>query len=154
MRLPDSSDTSALYHNRVALSNSASHRNNGEVSGLVGLLTGKLRKSQYPRACSSARRGAYRGTALRQLRGRYVFGDWSKAFGTPDGTLFVASPTGAGLWPMQELNVSTSTNGRLNHFLLGFGQDEDGEVYVLTTDRAGPTGTTGRVYRLALPDAG
>jgi glucose/arabinose dehydrogenase len=95
----------------------------------------------------------YRGSALRHLRGRYVFGDWSKAFGTPDGTLFVASPRGTGMWPMQELNVSTSANGRLNHFLLGFGQDEDGEVYVLTTNSAGPTGTAGRVYRLALPDA-
>jgi glucose/arabinose dehydrogenase len=90
----------------------------------------------------------YRGSALRHL-----FGDWSKAFGTPDGTLFVASPRGTGMWPMQELNVSTSANGRLNHFLLGFGQDEDGEVYVLTTNSAGPTGTAGRVYRLALPDA-
>ena len=96
----------------------------------------------------------YRGSALRQLRGRYVFGDWSKAFATPDGSLFVASPRASGLWPMQELTVTNNTGGRLGHYLLGFGQDADGEVYVLTTNLAGPSGTTGRVYRLAPADAG
>lgn len=96
----------------------------------------------------------YRGDALRQLRGRYVFGDWSRGFATPDGTLFVASPRGTGLWPMQELSVAGNPGGRLGHYLLGFGQDEDGEVYVLTTNLAGPSGTTGRVYRLTAPDAG
>jgi glucose/arabinose dehydrogenase len=94
----------------------------------------------------------YRGGAVRQLRGRYIFGDWSRGFATPDGTLFAAAPRGSGMWPMQELIVSTSPNGRLNHFLLGFGQDADGEVYVLTTDMAGPSGTTGRVYRIARPE--
>jgi hypothetical protein len=95
----------------------------------------------------------YRGSAVRQLRGRYVFGDWSRAFATPDGTLFAAAPRGSGMWPMQELVVTTSANGRLNHFLLGFGQDADGEVYVLTTDMPGPSGATGRVYRIAPADA-
>jgi glucose/arabinose dehydrogenase len=93
----------------------------------------------------------YRGSDLRQLRGRYVFGDWSRGFAAPDGTLLVAAPRGSGLWSMQELNVTTNANGRLNHYLLGIGQDADGEVYVLTTNNAGPTGTTGRVYRLAQP---
>ncbi|HYR07958.1 MAG TPA: PQQ-dependent sugar dehydrogenase [Longimicrobium sp.] len=91
----------------------------------------------------------YRGSAVRQLRGRYIFGDWSRAFATPDGTLFAAAPGGSGMWPMQELIVSTNPGGRLNHYLLGFGQDAGGEVYVLTTNMAGPSGTTGRVYRIA-----
>ena len=34
------------------------------------------------------------------------------------------------------------------HFLLGFGQDLDGEIYVLTSDTGAPTGRTGRVYKL------
>jgi hypothetical protein len=55
---------------------------------------------------------------------------------------------------MQELRVSNNASGRLGHYLLGFGQDNEGEVYVLTTNNAGPNGTTGRVYRLAPPDAG
>ena len=94
----------------------------------------------------------YRGSDLRQMRGRYIFGDWSRGFSAPDGTLFTAAPRSSGMWPMQELIVTTSANGRLNHFLLGFGQGNDGEVYVLTSDRANPSGTTGRVYRIAPPD--
>ncbi|HEX2077465.1 MAG TPA: PQQ-dependent sugar dehydrogenase [Longimicrobium sp.] len=91
----------------------------------------------------------YRGDNVRQLRGRYIFGDWSRAFATPDGTLFTAAPRSSGMWPMQELIVSNNASGRLGHYLLGFGQDADGEVYVLTTNNAGPTGSTGRVYRIA-----
>jgi len=93
----------------------------------------------------------YRGTALRHLRGRYVFGDWSRAFASPDGSLFVATPRGSGPWQLQELAVAGDADGRLGHYLLGFGQDADGEVYVLATSMAGPSGSTGRVYRLAAP---
>ena len=34
------------------------------------------------------------------------------------------------------------------HFVIGFGQDRNGEVYVLTNDNFGPSGSTGRVFRL------
>jgi hypothetical protein len=37
--------------------------------------------------------------------------------------------------------------------VLGFGQDLAGEMYVLTTDEPGPSGATGRVYRLVRPGA-
>jgi glucose/arabinose dehydrogenase len=94
----------------------------------------------------------YRGSAVRQLRGRYLFGDWSRAFGTPDGTLLTAAPRGSGAWPMQELSIAGRPGGRLGHFLLGFGQDRSGEVYVLTTDMTGPAGATGRVYRIVRAD--
>jgi hypothetical protein len=36
----------------------------------------------------------------------------------------------------------------LDSYVLGFGQDNEGEIYVLTTDSLGPAGTTGKVYRL------
>ena len=49
---------------------------------------------------------------------------------------------------MQQLQVATSPTRRLGHYVLGFGQDLAGEMYVLTTDMTGPSGTTGRVYRL------
>jgi glucose/arabinose dehydrogenase len=94
----------------------------------------------------------YRGTTLRQFRGDYIFGDWSREHeDAPDGSLFVAKPRKKGLWKMQELRVATSPTGRLGHWLLGFGQDPAGEIYVLATDEPGPTGTTGRVYRLVRP---
>jgi glucose/arabinose dehydrogenase len=96
----------------------------------------------------------YRGRDLPQLAGRYVFGDWSTSFGAPDGRLFVAMPRPRGLWHIQELRVAGHPGGRLGHYLVGFGQDAAGEVYVLTTDNAGPSGETGRVYRLARPGPG
>ena len=93
----------------------------------------------------------YRGSALPQFRGRYIFGDWSSGFGQPDGSLFVAKPRKQGLWEMSDLRVATSPNGRLNTRLLGFGEDDAGELYVLTTNNTGPTGTTGRVFKLVRP---
>jgi glucose/arabinose dehydrogenase len=95
----------------------------------------------------------YRGSVLPQLQGRYVFGDWSTAFDVPDGTLMVARQRPRGLWKLQELKVANRPDGRLGHFVLGFGQDEAGEVYVLTSDSSGPTGANGRVYRLARPSS-
>jgi hypothetical protein len=52
---------------------------------------------------------------------------------------------------MRQLRVATRSSGRLDHYLLGFGQDPAGEMYVLTRDRQGPRGTTGKVYRLVRP---
>jgi glucose/arabinose dehydrogenase len=93
----------------------------------------------------------YRGSALPQFRGRYLFGDWSRGFAQPDGSLFVAKPRERGLWEMLELRVATSPTGRLNARLLGFGEDAAGELYALTTNNTGPTGTTGRVLKLVRP---
>ena len=93
----------------------------------------------------------YRGSELPQLTGRYVFGDWSTSFGQPNGTLMIAKARPKGLWKLQELDVEGRPGGRLGHFITGFGQDGAGEVYVLTSDTAGPSGTTGRVYQLTRP---
>jgi glucose/arabinose dehydrogenase len=96
----------------------------------------------------------YRGSARPEWEGMYIFGDWSTSFGElPDGTLFIATPseTEGELWLVQELVVEGSENGRLNEYLLSFGQDNDGEIYILTTESAGPSGTTGKVYKLVAP---
>ena len=94
----------------------------------------------------------YRGDALPQFRGRYVFGDWSEGFGgPPSGKLFVAKPRKKGLWEMQQLRISSSPTEELGHRVLGFGEDSEGELYVLTTDNVGPAGTTGKVLKLVSP---
>jgi glucose/arabinose dehydrogenase len=93
----------------------------------------------------------YRGGELPQLRGRYVFGDWSRSFARPDGTLLVATSRKNGLWLIQELMVQGNPGGRLGHFILGFGRASSGEVYVLTSDSVGPAGNTGKVFRLVRP---
>lgn len=116
---------------------------------------------EYPNAAQPGGLGVvvvgghvYRGSALPQFRGRYIFGDWSRGFLTPDGSLFVAKPRRTGLWAMQQLRVTTTTDGRVGHYVLGFGQDHAGEMYVLTTDNTAPAGDTGKVYKLVPPGAG
>lgn len=96
----------------------------------------------------------YRGDTLRQFRGRYIFGDWSRSFIEPDGTLFVAKSRKNGLWQIQELQIQGNPDGRLGHFVLAFGQDLQGEVYVLTSDMTGPTSNTGKIYKLVRPGRG
>jgi glucose/arabinose dehydrogenase len=94
----------------------------------------------------------YRGGALPQLRGRYVFGDWSAHhFDEAEGLLLVAQPRKRDLWKVAELRIQNRPGGELGHYVLGFGEDARGELYVLTTDNVGPTGTTGKVYRIVPP---
>jgi hypothetical protein len=52
---------------------------------------------------------------------------------------------------MQELRVANRASGRIDHNVLGFGQDSSGEVYVLVTESTGPTGNTGKVFKLVRP---
>ena len=44
--------------------------------------------------------------------------------------------------------MACSPDGRIHHYVLGFGQDTAAEVCVLTSDNLGPSGTTGGVCRL------
>lgn len=83
----------------------------------------------------------YRGSAIPELVGYYVFGDWSQSFGAPGGKLFVASTEETGGWEFV-------LDRQLDEFVLAFGEDAAGELYVLTTEQAGPQGDTGKVYRI------
>jgi hypothetical protein len=93
----------------------------------------------------------YRGDDVPQLNGRYVFADWSTGFRVPDGTLLLAKMRKDRLWKIEEIIVSNTANGRINHYILGFGQDLSGEVYVLGSQSAGPAGNTGKVFKIARP---
>ncbi len=88
----------------------------------------------------------YRGSAIPGLEGEYVFGDWSRSE-SGDGSLFSAS-RGANGWEMRELSIGNTPTGRIGAFILSFGQDDGGELYVLTSGAAGPSGTGGKVYKL------
>jgi glucose/arabinose dehydrogenase len=90
----------------------------------------------------------YRGSAMPNFNGDYIFGDWSSSFTTGDGTLLIALPASNGIWKVEELNIYGSSNGRVNAFVRSFGQDDQGELYVLTSNASGPAGETGKVYRI------
>jgi glucose/arabinose dehydrogenase len=78
-------------------------------------------------------------------QGKYFFGDWSKQFNVRDGHIFVATNSG-GKWTMEDVKVGNMPS--FNSYVLAFGQDADGEVYVLTQDTTGPVGALAKVYKI------
>jgi glucose/arabinose dehydrogenase len=87
----------------------------------------------------------YHGTKIPQLQGKYVFGDLSRDEDAPEGRLFVTDLNGG---PIQELNVRA--NRSFDFFVKGFGEDANGELFVLASSEIG-LGGTGVVFGL---DAG
>ena len=92
----------------------------------------------------------YRGTNLPALQGHYVFGDFSTSFGVPDGHLFHLAESRAGLWERFAFNLAP-TGGPLGRYVKAFAQDEQGELYLLSTTNLGPTGTSGDIRMLVAP---
>ncbi|MDA1276783.1 MAG: PQQ-dependent sugar dehydrogenase [Verrucomicrobia bacterium] len=92
----------------------------------------------------------YRGKAIPSLAGSYIFGDWSRNFVVAQGVLFVAIRSGqqSPAWTMKPLDLATHANGNLREFVVAFGQDADGEVYVMTNASNSLRGTTGKIYKI------
>ena len=88
----------------------------------------------------------YRGSAFAALRGKYVFGDFSRSFVVPSGRLFWID-TGGALPDIFEFRLGPE-DGSLDRFLLGFGEDERGELYVTTSEMLGPVGSSGKVWQI------
>jgi glucose/arabinose dehydrogenase/plastocyanin len=110
----------------------------------------------------------YRGTAVPELEGKYVFGYWSDSRTVGNGTLLVATPPEGwaapqsaanltpeanAMWEVQPVNITSGENETLGMFLRGFGEDAERDLYVLTNDVGGPDNSTstGRVWRVAAP---
>ncbi|MEO6245279.1 MAG: PQQ-dependent sugar dehydrogenase [Opitutaceae bacterium] len=89
----------------------------------------------------------YRGKVFPQLAGKYVFGDWSRNLALPDGTLLVAT-IAAGKWTAEPLAVQDHPDGRLKAYVWALGEDEEGELYVMTTGANMIAGTRGKVFKL------
>jgi glucose/arabinose dehydrogenase len=89
----------------------------------------------------------YRGHAIPGFEGKYIFGTFSQTFTTADGELFMATPAGPGLWPFQEIHLASHPDD-IGYFLKGFGQDWDGEIYLTVSRALGPSGTSGKVFKL------
>jgi glucose/arabinose dehydrogenase len=98
----------------------------------------------------------YNNDAISELTGKYVFGDYSRTGADPAGRVFAATPSESEgeLWSLEEVQIQGSPNGQLNKYILSFGRDNDGNVYVLGNDTGVITGETGAVYRLVSPGEG
>jgi glucose/arabinose dehydrogenase len=110
----------------------------------------------------------YRGTAMPELDGNYIFGEWSTGFARGDGSLLVSYPPGDyeismypadsanvtpwdnRMWTTREFRVPGNPNGRVNAYVRGFAEDEDHELYVLTSMKSGPdpSAVTGEIWKI------
>lgn len=92
----------------------------------------------------------YRGNAIPAYAGKYIFGSFAGDF-TPSGEVFIATPAGQSLWSFNEIDFKSRTDN-LGEFLKGFGQDNNGEIYLATSENIGPQGETGKIYKIVLVD--
>ena len=86
----------------------------------------------------------YRGSAVLALPGKYIFGDLA-APGSVSGRLFYLDDLNSSV--IREFRIG-NVERPLGLLLKGFGQDANGELYVLADTNIGPTGTTGRVLKI------
>ena len=89
----------------------------------------------------------YRGKAIPGLEGKYVFADWSRNWVKADGVMLVASRNGE-KWSWQPLEVEGQTKGSVGAYVTAFGEDNSGELYVLTNGSNMVKGTSGKVYKI------
>lgn len=93
----------------------------------------------------------YRGKALKELRGNYIFADWSSNFVVPGGVVLMAAPpekSGTGKWIVGPLDLATHPKGAVKAFVVSVGQDADGELYFLTNGSNQLNGKNGKVWKL------
>lgn len=82
----------------------------------------------------------YRGLMFPSLQGYYLFGDWS-------GKLFYLKKEN-NQWVRGDILINGNTKNDINAKINSFGEDENGEVYVITQKLFGPKSPTGAIYRL------
>ena len=83
----------------------------------------------------------YEGDEVSDLDGKYIFGVLTQDPDAMNGAVYAAERSG-NTWNYKELDIS---NDQLNEYVLGFGKDKSGEVYVLTN---GDTPNSGKVYKI------
>jgi glucose/arabinose dehydrogenase len=88
----------------------------------------------------------YRGSLLPQYSGKYIFGTYAQS-NAPNGELFVATPNGQADWNYQEIELASHPSD-VGYFIKGFGQDNAGEIYLTVSLNGGPSGVTGKVFKL------
>ena len=83
----------------------------------------------------------YRGHKFPSLQGYYIFGDWT-------GKLFYLKQDKNNNWNRGEIYLDGSSSNEIGAKLNSLGEDENGELYILTQHLFGPKSPTGAVYQL------
>jgi glucose/arabinose dehydrogenase len=90
----------------------------------------------------------YRGSEFPTAAGSYVFGDWSTDFLKPGGRLYYLTEYEPGVWHRYEFNLKNQKP--LHRFILGLGEDEKGELYLLTSWATGSIFPSGEVWHIGM----
>jgi glucose/arabinose dehydrogenase len=80
----------------------------------------------------------YRGSKMPLLEGKYIFADWK-------GAAFYLEGSG-GKWLMDDLRIDGKKTNDLGFNVNSFGEDEDGELYILGQKFTGTLLANGNVY--------
>jgi hypothetical protein len=127
------------------------NRSPGAPAGLIDPISGPLGTLEYDHNEGISITGGfvYRGKAIPELYGKYIFGDLALKTQPvrADGRIFWANLQAGTInaFPLPHFgNTAILTNGLTVH---GFGQDADGELYALVTNTSA-SGNGGIVYKL------
>jgi glucose/arabinose dehydrogenase len=118
-----------------------------DLTGLPDGLVDPVLEYDHDEGASITGGFVYRGSAIPELVGKYVFGDFSRGFSAPGGRLFYADLV------TREIRefILGNNDQALGLYVKGFGLDADGEIYVLGTTVLGPQGTSGIVLKIVPP---
>lgn len=86
----------------------------------------------------------YEGDDVSSLDGKYIFGVLTQNPDLMNGAVYAADRSG-NTWNYTKLEIGNKTGSELDEYVLGFGKDKNGEVYVLTN---GGAENTGKVYKI------
>jgi glucose/arabinose dehydrogenase len=142
------------------LTGAAGPRSPGSPPGLIDPISGPRGTLEYshvatdgtPQGISIIGGFVYRGTAIPELEGKYIFGDLAITGARLNARIFFADlDTGE----MHELLLPQFPDG-LPFVIHGFGEDADGELYVEVLAPGAPSnGTGGIVFRITpVPEPG
>jgi hypothetical protein len=84
----------------------------------------------------------YRGKNFPSLHGYYFFGDWT-------GKLFCLKETPERKWTVLKPRIDGAKSNDINGRINSFGEDENGEIYIIAQKSIGPKNPTGAIYRIS-----
>jgi glucose/arabinose dehydrogenase len=80
----------------------------------------------------------YRGKSMPAFEGKYIFGDWR-------GNMFYLEESG-GKWTMNDMVIEGKKNNDLDYDINSFGEDENGEIYIIAQKLTGSFASNGVVF--------
>ncbi len=88
----------------------------------------------------------YRGEDIPDLKGNYIFADWSTSFFVPNAKLYYLEESDLGKWTRFKIEPKDD----FDQFILSLGEDQSGELYILSKSNLGPSGNSGGVYKILI----